>query len=1350
MSTDFISLDDYTDAATRAADAEAKNHQEGFYGLYSAVDQLYSNLVAELSAPQESGICAKVRVRINQQATLTRTAFKATFDLINQQANVKLETVKVDLKITDGRGNDAGSLFGVPPPALSGFGAIDGTGSVAANSTGTAVWTITPTRDAAPKQATTYYVGGTVTYTQNGKQVTIPLFPASINVMPDPLLVFHYFWQRDVYSDDPFTPQIEPAEPFSLGLLVFNKGYGTARSLQIASSQPQIVDNEKGLLIDFKIIGSQVNTDKVSPSLTVGLGDIGPLQTGVARWTLTSSLQGKFIAYSADFKHIDDLGNPRTSLIDSVDIHELEHVVRIDSPTDDNKPDFLVNDIPDVNNLPDTVYSSDGTIAPVTALTSASIDSPPSATHLMVKLSLASSPSGFVYLRIDDPAQGGKYRLLRVLRSDGKDVLLDDNAWTTSRTIRLQGQNPFQQNRFYLFDRDTTGQYTLVYGLNNPLNATKIGADGAQVSYTAVPVTGMFRDGIYVEAADRSSGIKVVPLNDSVFPAGLHEGALASVVGTLKTAANGERYVEALNVKTGGDGPIEPLGITSKSLYGGDFFYTADSGSGQRGMTGGIGLNSVGLLVTTLGKVTAAGVGQFQMTDGYGMPITVALSSDADSPKPGVFVLATGLVSMHNTNGVYTPLLRVRRAGDLIYNPQTRIGGTLSSPTTVFQTGENNFSLPGIPADPSPTGVLQNYDPGDGSFLDRRLHRFDQTGQVEVDFLAGSQGDFGPMLLGEGYRLTLPTDANPTYPGIQFAGFLANFADQWVALPKLGATKIGPPFPYPTDYESLYITDGSSTQSIRDAIHTQFPPWIDTWMYYARPGGIAYDQHLGLPDDAPDSTMLMPWMAYFVQSKRDNLALIVPSASPAVTISALSPNSATAGDAGFTLTVTGQNFAQGAVLSWNGSPRSTTVQSPTTVTAVIPSTDIATAGTAAVVVTNPAPGYRVSNSLPFTIKANPNNNPVPTLSGVNPASANAGDPDTAITLTGSGYTASSQVYFDNTPLTTTYMNATTLTTTVPASQLAYGGLHSVTVFNPVPGGGLSNAVSFLVVGNPRPVANALSPTSVIAGGSDFTLTVTGSAFVNGSTIQWNGKSLDTKFVSDTSLTATVPAGNIALAGTASITVNSPKPGGGTSGALTLTVNNPAPILNAIAPSSVPAGSRDTTLTLTGSGFVTTSTARIDGTALTTTYGSSTSLTVVVPAASLAIAGTHNISVANPTPGGGESAGQTLNVVGVPLLAISSASAERDGSVAVTVTIRNAGTGSAKSVRITGARLGVDKSITVPPDLTIGDIAPGSLVTRTISFPRSVPSGTRVLQLTGAFSSNNVSLVLSLTRAVRVP
>ncbi len=415
---------------------------------------------------KEEGVCARVRIQISQDVAITRTAFRATLEIDNAPENVSLENLKVTIEITNDEQKECNDLFGVKSPELTGIDDINGNGILAPGTSCKAVWIIVPTRDAAPDIPTQYYVGGTLSYKEGDSQMNMPLFPASITVKPDPKLVLNYFLQRVVYSDDPFTKDIiEPAEPFPLGLILHNQGKGTAHNVRIASSQPEIIENEKGLLIDFTIISTQVNTEPVTPSLTVDLGKIEPSQTSVAQWIMTSSLQGKFIKDEnmVKFEHVDDLGDTRTSLIDSVSIRELLHTVRVDIPEDDKKPDFLVNDIEDANFMPDTLYKSDGSTALVNVATNTAINRQVSNTNLEVTLT-ADAPNGWIYIRTDDPGQE-KFVLKKVVRSDGREIRMDDNVWTTHRTIRLVGQTPYRESLLHLFDYVENGncEYTLFY-----------------------------------------------------------------------------------------------------------------------------------------------------------------------------------------------------------------------------------------------------------------------------------------------------------------------------------------------------------------------------------------------------------------------------------------------------------------------------------------------------------------------------------------------------------------------------------------------------------------------------------------------------------------------------------------------------------------------------------------------------------------------------------------------------------------------------------------------------------------------------------------------------------------------
>jgi hypothetical protein len=85
---------------------------------------------------------------------------------------------------------------------------------------------------------------------------------------------------------------------------------------------------------------------------------------------------------------------------------------------------------------------------------------------------------------------------------------------------------------------------------------------------------------------------------------------------------------------------------------------------------------------------------------------------------------------------------------------------------------------------------------------------------------------------------------------------------------------------------------------------------------------------------------------------------------------------------------------------------------------------------------------------------------------------------------------------------------------------------------------LANAVPFL--------NQPLVPASVLPGSSGLTLKVSGTGFVSGATIDFNGAPLTTTFIDSGHLSALLPATDVATAKTASVKVVNPASGGGAS------------------------------------------------------------------------------------------------------------------------------------------------------------------------------------------------------------
>ena len=368
-----------------------------------------------------------------------------------------------------------------------------------------------------------------------------------------------------------------------------------------------------------------------------------------------------------------------------------------------------------------------------------------------------------------------------------------------------------------------------------------------------------------------------------------------------------------------------------------------------------------------------------------------------------------------------------------------------------------------------------------------------------------------------------------------------------------------------------------------------------------------------------------------------------PPSNPVPSISSTTPASATAGASAFTLTVNGGNFTSSSTVQWSGTSLVTTFVSSTQLTVAIAASDISTAGIASITVTNPSPGGGSSAAESFSI-----DNPAPVISSLSPASILQGGPPLTLTVNGSNFVSGSTLQWNGSSRTTTFVSSTQLTAAITAADIATAGTASVTVANPAPGGGTSQALTF-TANNPVPSVTSVSPSSATVGGSGFTLTVNGNNFVNGSTIEWNGTALATSYVTATQLTATVAAADTATAEAADISIVNSAPGGGRSSTVIFAINNPAPSIASLSPSSAQAGASGFTLTVNGTGFLSGSTIQWNGSygqpPLSTIYVSATQLTVLIPASDIAFAGTANVAVINPAPGGGVSSGASFAISG---------------------------------------------------------------------------------------------------------
>ena len=390
---------------------------------------------------REVGVCAVVRIRIEQELAITREAFLARLEIGNME-DLPLQQIDVEIMATDlVTGEQATYLFSIGNETLSGSlaSSTDGGWSLPSGATGAVEWLIIPYSEAAPDADQVYNVGGSFSYLLDGENITVPFLPTPITVTPDPSLLVHYFWERHVVGDDPFTEGVEPSVPFTLGVAVKNAGYGAAYSLQISSAQPEIIENDKGLLINFMIIGANVGGERASPSLTVRFGDLMPNTTAVARWFMISSLQGEFMSYSATFENVNPLGDPKLSILDDLQIHELiRNIDMYTSIEEDGILDFLVNDRDDHLAYPDALYSSrtlDRYNVSVGAVLSVNITSDNIATVSLV-VRTSTNSTGWVYYRYEDTQDIllNTASTINGTKQEGTQTVMlpSQNSWITS------------------------------------------------------------------------------------------------------------------------------------------------------------------------------------------------------------------------------------------------------------------------------------------------------------------------------------------------------------------------------------------------------------------------------------------------------------------------------------------------------------------------------------------------------------------------------------------------------------------------------------------------------------------------------------------------------------------------------------------------------------------------------------------------------------------------------------------------------------------------------------------------------------------------------------------------------
>ncbi|MCE5200022.1 MAG: hypothetical protein ABFD54_15495 [Armatimonadota bacterium] len=214
------------------------------------------------------------------------------------------------------------------------------------------------------------------------------------------------------------------------------------------------------------------------------------------------------------------------------------------------------------------------------------------------------------------------------------------NGWSTSISRGAYNRFEFPAARGLVVNSTISAQPTSISNIKKT-------TDGGMASCNDMTVTTLLGDYFFIEDATRSCGIRVKKAGHP-----LEVGYTASITGIMATMPNGERYIDATNGSASGaqGKALTPVAMNNCSLGGGDLLYEATLA--QAGVSSGYGLNNIGILVRTWGKVAnpTANTNEFAITDGSGVQVNV-ICPEGMAPADNAYVMITGISSCSSLHG---------------------------------------------------------------------------------------------------------------------------------------------------------------------------------------------------------------------------------------------------------------------------------------------------------------------------------------------------------------------------------------------------------------------------------------------------------------------------------------------------------------------------------------------------------------------------------------------------------------------------------------------------------------------------------------------------------------------------
>jgi hypothetical protein len=271
-----------------------------------------------------------------------------------------------------------------------------------------------------------------------------------------------------------------------------------------------------------------------------------------------------------------------------------------------------------------------------------------------------------------------------------------------------------------------------------------------------------------------------------------------------------------------------------------------------------------------------------------------------------------------------------------------------------------------------------------------------------------------------------------------------------------------------------------------------------------------------------------------------------------------------------------------------------------------------------------------------------------------------------------------------------------------------------------------------------PAITSINPSSVPAGSASTTLTISGTGFLNSSVVQLAGASEPTTYGSSTQLTVSVPATQLANGSQIPVAVlNGSESSSSTP--ISLEVDNPSPTITSILPSVEVAGAASAVVTVTGTGFVPSTSINVNGTLRGTTFASATQVSVALSAADLAGAGSLSLTAVNSTPGGGTSPAASLQVNNPTV-----------GTIHLSPSTLNAGASTPATITVTGGTFVPTSVIQVNGSTRATTYVNATTLTFVATVADQATAGALVITVTNPAPGGGISPAVALNVVMPLP